>query len=101
MLQLASINLSPLPAYAAEAIFLRGTFAASGAYPDHVTQDPRTAFRDFEAAARAGYAAAWFRLGRDYETFNDVSHARDCFEKGVKLGVESCTYVRPSPLVPF
>lgn len=81
------------PVFAAEAIYLRATFSASGAYPDHVQHNPRVAFRDFEQAARAGYAQAWFRLGRDYENFNDAAHARDCFERGVKLNVESCVYV--------
>ena len=82
------------PGYIAEALYLRATFEASGAYPEHIKQNPRSAFRDFEAAARGGYAAAWFRLGRDYENFNDMTHARDCFERGLKLGVESCAYVR-------
>lgn len=81
------------PGYVAEALYLRATFESSGAYPEHMKQNPRSAFRDFEAAARGGYAAAWFRLGRDYENFNDVAHAKDCFERGVKLGVESCAYV--------
>src|SRR5439155_695899 len=58
-------------------------------------KSPRTAFRDFEAAARGGYAPAWFKLGRDYENFGDFVHARECFERGVKLGVESCCYVSP------
>ena len=84
---------NPAPRYIAEAVYLRATFAASGAYPDFVQQNPRAAFRDFEQAARAGHAAAWFKLGRDYENFSDASHARDCFERGVKLGVESCIYV--------
>ena len=83
----------PIPLHVAEAIYLRATFAASGAYPDQVKQNPRAAFRDFEQAARSGYNAAWFRLGRDYENFNDAVHAKDCFERGVKLGVESCCYV--------
>ncbi|KDQ32200.1 hypothetical protein PLEOSDRAFT_1111124 [Pleurotus ostreatus PC15] len=83
---------TPVPAYVAEAIYWRATFEASGAFPDHVRHDPRSAFRDFESAARSGYHAAWFRLGRDYENFNDVSHAKDCFERGVKYGVESCLY---------
>jgi TPR repeat protein len=84
---------TPIPIFAAEAIYLRATFSASGAYPDHVPHNPRIAFRDFEQAARAGYAQAWFRLGRDYENFNDALHARDCFERGLKLNVESCVYV--------
>ncbi|KAF7970322.1 hypothetical protein HWV62_24400, partial [Athelia sp. TMB] len=78
----------PLP----EAVYLRATLAASGAFPELVKQNPRAAFRDFEAAARGGYAAAWFRLGRDYENFNDHPHAKDCFERGAKAGVESCVY---------
>lgn len=80
------------PLHIAEAIYLRATFEASGAYPDYVKQNPRSAFRDFELAARSGFSQAWFRLGRDYENFNDFPHAKDCFERGVKLGVESCCY---------
>ncbi|KAG1716818.1 hypothetical protein ID866_340 [Astraeus odoratus] len=93
ILQIASIQThTPPPPYVAEALYLRGTFAASGAYPEHVQHNPRLAFRDFEAAARFGYAQAWFRLGRDYENFNDAVHARECFERGVKRNVESCIY---------
>jgi hypothetical protein len=84
---------NPIPRHVAEAIYLRATFAASGAYPEFVQVNPRFAFRDFELSARAGYAPAWFRLGRDYENVKDVSHARECFEQGAKLGVESCIYV--------
>ncbi|CAA7270035.1 unnamed protein product [Cyclocybe aegerita] len=81
-----------MPAYVAEAIAMRAALASTGAYPEFVRHNPRQAFRDFEAAARGGYAAAWFRLGRDYENFNDHAHAKECFERGVKLGVESCLY---------
>src|SRR6266550_6691402 len=84
----------PCPPHVAEAIYIRATLAASGAFPDLLRQNLRSAFRDFETAARAGYASAWFRLGRDYESFNDFARAKDCFERGVKLGVESCCYVR-------
>lgn len=78
LLTLASTHNLP------EAVFLRATFAASGAYPNLVPQNPRAAFRDFEAAARAGYSAAWFRLARDYEQFNDTTHALDCLARGTK-----------------
>ena len=84
---------NPLPPYVVEAIYLRATCEASGAYPQIVPHNPRVAFRDFEQAAKAGYYQAWFRLGRDYEAFGDISHAKDCFERGVKYGVESCYYV--------
>ena len=67
-----------------EAIYLRATFAASGAYPSFVPQNLRSAFRDFEAAGRGGHSAAWFRLARDYETFNDTVHALDCLSRGAK-----------------
>ncbi|KAI6043888.1 HCP-like protein [Pisolithus marmoratus] len=93
ILQLASVQThTPPPAYVAEALFFRASFAASGAFPEHVQHNPRLAFRDFEAAARFGYAQAWFRLGRDYESFNDIQHARECFERGAKRNVESCIY---------
>ncbi|EIW78742.1 HCP-like protein [Coniophora puteana RWD-64-598 SS2] len=83
---------SPTPTHIAEAIYLKATLEASGAYPDHVPHNPRMAFRDFEKSARAGFPLAWFRLGRDYENFNDFAHARDCFERGLKANVESCIY---------
>ncbi|KAG6821242.1 hypothetical protein H0H93_002352 [Arthromyces matolae] len=92
ILAIAASTAQPVPPYVAEAVYLRATFAASGAYPDHIQKNLRVAFRDFESAARAGYAAAWFRIGRDYENVNDAARARDCFERGVKLGVESCAY---------
>ncbi|KAI0349606.1 HCP-like protein [Trametes cingulata] len=82
----------PLPSHVAEAIYMRATCAATGIYPQFIPHDPRTAFRDFERAAKAGYHAAWFKLGREYENFGDVQHAKDCFERGMKHGVESCYY---------
>ncbi|KAJ7686233.1 hypothetical protein B0H17DRAFT_1204438 [Mycena rosella] len=66
------------------ALHLRATFAASGAYPHLVPPSPRAAFRDFEAAARAGHAPAWFRLARDYEAFADPPHALDCLARGAR-----------------
>ncbi|KAF6748168.1 hypothetical protein DFP72DRAFT_917799 [Ephemerocybe angulata] len=76
----------------AEAVYMRAVLASTGAHPQHVAFNPKAAFRDFESAARGGYAGAWFRLGRDYETFGDFKHAKECFERGAKLGVESCLY---------
>ncbi|KAJ7895720.1 hypothetical protein B0H13DRAFT_2338792 [Mycena leptocephala] len=67
-----------------EAMYLRATFAASGQFPNVMPANPRAAFRDFEAAARAGHAPAWFRLARDYEAFNDTPHALDCLNRGAK-----------------
>lgn len=83
----------PTPAHISEAVYLRATCEASGAFPQFIKRDPRTAFRDFEFAARHGYPAAWFRIGRDYENFGDVPHAKDAFERGVKVGDERCLYV--------
>ncbi|KAI0630914.1 hypothetical protein C8Q77DRAFT_1159633 [Trametes polyzona] len=81
-----------LPPHVAEAIYMRATCAATGIYPQYIPHDPRTAFRDFERAAKAGYHAAWFKLGREYENFGDMQHAKECFERGMKHGVESCYY---------
>ena len=61
-------------------------------FPSVFPASPRDAFRDFETAARAGYAPAWFKLGRDYESVGDLNRARDCFERGVRNGVGSCFY---------
>lgn len=79
VLALAARN-PPVP----EAVYHRAALAASGAYPTLVPQNPRAAFRDFEAAARAGHAPAWFRLARDYEAFTDFPHAQDCLQRGAR-----------------
>ncbi|KAF9788613.1 hypothetical protein BJ322DRAFT_1050061 [Thelephora terrestris] len=83
---------NPIPLHVAEAIYLRATLEQSGAFPEDIPLNPRVAFRDYEQAARSGYAQAWFKLGRDYEGFGDEKHARTCFERGVKAGSESCLY---------
>lgn len=57
-----------MPAYIAESLFLRGQVISAGTFPEKMPKSPRDAFRDFEASARGGYAPAWFKLGRDYET---------------------------------
>ncbi|KZT64644.1 HCP-like protein [Daedalea quercina L-15889] len=92
IVQMANNNVTPKPVWIAEALYLLATLESSGAFPQYVAQDPRTSFRHCEQAAKAGFHAAWFRLGRDYENFKDVEHARQCFERGVKRGVESCIY---------
>ncbi|OBZ65105.1 Chitin synthase regulatory factor 4, partial [Grifola frondosa] len=83
---------SPIPLHVAEAIYLRASAESTGAYPKFIGHNPRIAFRDFEQAAKAGYHSSWFKLGRDYENFGDVVHAKDCFERGMKYGIESCIY---------
>jgi hypothetical protein len=86
----------PAPMHIAEAVYMRAQCEASGAFAaasPSIKKDPRTAFRDFEFAARNGYAAAWFKIGRDYENFGDMAHAKDAFERGVKAGDERCLYV--------
>lgn len=83
----------PVPAHVAEAVYMRALCASTGIYPQFIPHDPRTAFRDFERAAKCGYFAAWFKLGREYENFGDFQHAKECFERGTKHGVESCFYV--------
>ncbi|KAG8811231.1 hypothetical protein FRC17_002563, partial [Serendipita sp. 399] len=81
-----------MPPFIAEALFLRGQVIAAGTFPEKLPKSPRDAFRDFEASARGGYAPAWFKLGRDYETVGDIVRAKDCFERGVQRGVGSCLY---------
>ncbi|KAJ3971364.1 HCP-like protein [Lentinula raphanica] len=84
-------NPSTAPAIA-EATYHRATLLASGAFPEFLQKNPRQAFRDFESAARSGYGKAWFRIGRDYEGFGDVVHARECFGRGVRVGEVGCLY---------
>ncbi|KAG9086637.1 hypothetical protein FRC06_002996 [Ceratobasidium sp. 370] len=85
-------SASPVPAHVAEALYLRGTLEASGAFPEKIPRDQRAAFRDFEATARQGYAPGWFKLGRDYESVKDIAHAREVFERGARLKETSCLY---------
>ncbi|KAJ7039943.1 hypothetical protein C8F04DRAFT_1314989, partial [Mycena alexandri] len=85
-LTLAAVPLILAQAQAAvpEAVYYRATFAAAGTYPALLLPNPRAAFRDFEAAARAGWSPAWFRLARDYEAFSDTAHMLDCLNSGAK-----------------
>jgi TPR repeat protein len=94
VLQYANPNPVPqqLPLHVAEAIYLRAKFESNGGYPQFIPQNPRMAFRDYERAARAGFATAWFKLGRDYENFGDSQHAKDCYERGIRNNNESCLY---------
>ncbi|KEP55821.1 chitin synthase regulator 3 [Rhizoctonia solani 123E] len=81
-----------VPPHVAEALYLRGTLEASGAFPDRIPRDPRSAFRDFNEAARQGYKAGWFKIGRDYESVKDMPRAREVFERGAGLKEISCIY---------
>ncbi|KAL0579576.1 hypothetical protein V5O48_002414 [Marasmius crinis-equi] len=88
----ASGSMSGIPPHVAEALYHRACLTSSGAFPEHIKQNPRQAFRDFESAARGGHGRAWFRIGRDYESFGDLVHAKECFERGVKNGIGACMY---------
>ncbi|KZT53094.1 HCP-like protein [Calocera cornea HHB12733] len=87
---LQRIASSPSPP--ALAYHLRATLLSSGAYPSYFERNARSAFKDFEKAARAGYDPAWFRLGRDYESVGDLDRARDCFDRGARLNESSSLY---------
>ncbi|KAF8328180.1 uncharacterized protein EI90DRAFT_2899171, partial [Cantharellus anzutake] len=93
ILSLSQIPGKPLYPYAAEAIYLRGTLAASGSFPAYIKRDLRAAFKDFETAARNSFDPAWFRIGRDYEGVNQIEKARECYERGVKIEEKNCLYV--------
>ncbi|CAE6349200.1 unnamed protein product [Rhizoctonia solani] len=81
-----------VPPHVAEALYLRGTLEASGAFPEKIPRDQRSAFRDFNEAARQGYKAGWFKIGRDYESVKDIARAREVFERGAGLKEISCIY---------
>ncbi|WRT66913.1 uncharacterized protein IL334_003878 [Kwoniella shivajii] len=74
------------------ACYLKAKMLSSGLCNDILPKNPRQAFKDFENAARNGEIRGWFRLGRDYEGVNDLSRAKDCYERGVKRGDCECTY---------
>lgn len=79
---------SPVPL----ALYLRGDLSSSGSFPSYRGKDSKSAFRDFEAAANAGYMKAWFRIGRSYEDAGDVRRAVGAYEKGVEKGDCGSTY---------
>ncbi|CAE7153142.1 unnamed protein product [Rhizoctonia solani] len=85
-------NREQLPPHVAEALYLRGTLESSGAFPEKIPRDPRSAFRDFNEAARQGCKAGWFKIGRDYESVKDIPRAREVFERGAGLKEISCIY---------
>ena len=74
------------------ALYLRGELSSSGSFPSYRSKDPKTAFRDFEAASNAGYEKAWFRIGRAYEDFGDVRRAVGAYERGIEKGDCGSTY---------
>ena len=74
------------------ALYLRGDLSSSGSFPSYRGKDSKSAFRDFEAAANAGYMKAWFRIGRSYEDAGDVRRAVGAYEKGVEKGDCGSTY---------
>lgn len=74
------------------ALYLRGDLSSSGSFPSYRSKDSKSAFRDFEAAANAGYMKAWFRIGRSYEDAGDVRRAVGAYEKGVEKGDCGSTY---------
>lgn len=39
-----------------------------------------------------GFHTVWFKLGTDYKNVNDVAHAKDPFNYGVKYGAKSYIY---------
>ncbi|QRV80227.1 Tyrosine kinase domain protein [Ceratobasidium sp. AG-Ba] len=87
---LDSVNRVPL--HVAEALYLRGTLRANGAFREKVAHNPEAAYRDFEAAAKLGYVAGWFRLGKALENSNRIQDARALFEYGAKLKEPNCLY---------
>ncbi|GAA6022565.1 hypothetical protein JCM10207_006587 [Rhodosporidiobolus poonsookiae] len=81
-------SASPVPL----ALYLRGDLSSSGSFPSYRSKDAKSSFRDFEAAANAGYVKAWFRIGRAYEDFGDIRRAVGAYEKGVEKGDCGSTY---------
>ncbi|GAA6010710.1 hypothetical protein JCM11491_002908 [Sporobolomyces phaffii] len=80
------------PAPVPLALYLRGDLSASGSFPSYRSKDAKSSFRDFEAAANAGYVKSWFRIGRAYEDFGDIRRAVGAYEKGVEKGDCGSTY---------
>ncbi|KAG0140857.1 hypothetical protein CROQUDRAFT_83886 [Cronartium quercuum f. sp. fusiforme G11] len=69
-----------------EALYLRADLSSTGSFPSYKSKDLKMAFRDFEAAANLGYKLAWFRIGREYEAFEDWDRAVGAYEQGMSLG---------------
>ncbi|KAH8923364.1 HCP-like protein [Atractiella rhizophila] len=74
------------------ATYLQGELSSTGSFPSYRQKDLKVAFREFEAAANKGWPRAWFRIGREYETFGDSGRAVMAFENGRKKGDCGCIY---------
>ncbi|TIA90608.1 hypothetical protein E3P96_00012 [Wallemia ichthyophaga] len=92
ILTLAASSNSTPKSVLIEAMYFRADMTASGAYSDHRPRDPRAAFRDFESSAKGGFAAAWFKIGREYEQVPDIGRAVDAYQRGVKASDCSSLY---------
>ncbi|KAK6902667.1 hypothetical protein I203_107925 [Kwoniella mangroviensis CBS 8507] len=86
------VSTSPNTKASALALYLKAKLQSSGICQEMLPRNQRLAFKDFENAARNGETRGWFRLGRDYEGVNDLSRAKDCYERGMKRGDCECTY---------
>lgn len=76
----------------AKGLYLRGDLKSTGNFPAYHAKDPKNAFNDFELSGRMGHPPSWLRIGRDYETLNDIPRGRDAYERGQKLKDVGCTY---------
>ena len=88
--------IPPVP----EALYFRGELSNSGKFPTYRSKDSAAAFRDFEAAANAGYFAAWAKIALAYETFGeqnnsqaDYERAKKAYEEGIRRQEVTCIYV--------
>lgn len=86
----------------AEALYLRGELSNSGKFPSYRVKDLSSAFRDFEAAANAGFDPAWAKIALAYENFGetnnskqDFDRAKKAYEEGLMRNEVTCTYVSP------
>ncbi|CAD6935255.1 unnamed protein product, partial [Tilletia caries] len=89
---IVNVHAAKVPTPVPRALYLRGDLLASGSFPSYHQRDLRSAFSDFEIAARMGYPPAYFRCARDYEVLGDVSRAKEVYEKGMGKGDVCCTY---------
>ncbi|KIJ38570.1 hypothetical protein M422DRAFT_258680 [Sphaerobolus stellatus SS14] len=92
--------LSSTPPHLPETMYLHSLLPANGAVNELIPFSRRDTYKDWENARTRGWNKVWLRLGRDYESVENFSRARDCFERGLRAGVESCIYpIKALPLL--
>lgn len=92
-LRVAAINVVSFLAdqHHPKAEFIKGMWLEFGKFNYRV--DKKEAFRCYQRAAQKGYARAQYRIGMQFESYNDPEKAIQHYTLGLQAGDSACHYV--------